>query len=56
MLTNAHREYTIVATVPYVTTPKDHSTASASKGTLATDSTVQVNMAGLSFSFCYIKE
>ena len=54
MLTNAHRKHTIVATLPYVTTPKDHSTARASKASLATDTPVQVNMAGLSFFFFFL--
>ena len=56
MLTNVHQEHTIVATLPYATTPKDHLTAPASKGTLATDATVQVNMGEFSFTFCYVKE
>ena len=38
--------------MPYVTTPKDHLTARASKGILATDTAVWVNMTGLCFSYC----
>ena len=40
--------------MPHVTTPKDHLTAHASKGTLVTDTTVLVKMKGPFFSSFFI--